>query len=713
MRAFEKASRIPMGLVTAVVLILLSSCQSPLEPSNNEPVTQTVEFRTATASALPAASTGPDSVETTATPAVTSGALPTASLESDSEEATETPPATDSALPTASPEPDSGETTINPGFALLYQAGRERKEIYESTFTDSRLVSPGDLGTGQPFSPDRRRVVIVTEPSSEEERAASLLGILNLENGAIEPLNLLSGTRTVYWSPDGKQLLYIQRGEDDEDADRFVIYDFEKRENIPIVEDPSIWRVAGWSHDGRMVAFVSNTDDRYDLNIIDMDTLEVRRITDTIEIEAVVLWSPVANELLVGETSFGPHRFESPPFPIDNIYLIDEEGNSTHLGSYGRVLSSSLAWSTSGDSIAYSDNGALCVLALDTGRRSCPLEDLPPYNDYIAAFGSAVAWSPNDEWLAFRAAGYRQNNCDGVYIIELSTKKVTVVEEGSCETGYVYWVEVQDSRFSAQKPATPTEESTVTPTPAATELGGPLALFIAETAQPPYFNASIFDPGMAIIQKFEFQDDRPFAAQWLGNGCELYLNGDAYDLNGNVIWQVPLPVESEWASFYVDRLSPLKNWLASPVFSGSQTYDSTEFVDVETISLTPPFSSYKLSQRGGAEADAFVWSPDEQWVYFSDYDANGILQILRSTPDGQIQEQLTHHEEVLGQVNSMAISPDGRYLAYGVLQSRPATYPYQYAEADEGWIGIIDVDSDSVTRVRLPKFGGVFDGRGL
>jgi hypothetical protein len=265
--------------------------------------------------------------------------------------------------------------------------------------------------------------------------------------------------------------------------------------------------------------------------------------------------------------------------------------------------------------------------------------------------------------------------------------------------------------------ATPPSTATVAPSPKPIpELGplvGPLALLIVEKPQTLEMHAVIYDFGANTVRDLPLPESRSSAARWLGDGCELYVGGTIYDVQGAAVWEAPQAVRQAQGGLYVERLSPGKRWLAAPVFSGAQTYDSTEFVDVEAVSLTPPYATYRLSQRGGAEAGAFVWSPDEQWVYFSDYDANGILQIMRATPDGQIQEQLTQHEWVLGQVNSLAISPDGQRLAYGVRQALPAGYPYEYAEADEGWIGIIDVDGDSVTRIRLPKFDGVFDGRGL
>ena len=259
----------------------------------------------------------------------------------------------------------------------------------------------------------------------------------------------------------------------------------------------------------------------------------------------------------------------------------------------------------------------------------------------------------------------------------------------------------------------PLATAAATATPAATALPisliGPLALLISEPAQNVETQeAAIFDLGTASIRPLAIQQERLFALQWLDDGCELYLNGNVYDLNGNLIWQVPSPVRDELGSLYTDQLSPEKNWLAYSVFSGAQTYDSTEFVDVAVISLSPPFASYRLTQHGGAEVEAFVWSADEKWLYYSDYDANGTLQVFRSTPDGQTQEQLTAHEGLLSQVDTMALSADGRHLAYGVTNLLFASMPYDYWESDEGWIGIIDLDSRAAMTVRLPKFGGAY-----
>ncbi len=90
----------------------------------------------------------------------------------------------------------------------------------------------------------------------------------------------------------------------------------------------------------------------------------------------------------------------------------------------------------------------------------------------------------------------------------------------------------------------PLATAAATATPAATALPisliGPLAVLISEPAQNVETQeAAIFDLGTASIRPLPIQQERLFALQWLGNGCELYLNGNVYDLNGTLIWQMP------------------------------------------------------------------------------------------------------------------------------------------------------------------------------
>jgi TolB protein len=280
-------------------------------------------------------------------------------------------------------------------------------------------------------------MVITTRPTSSTDHTRSHV-VLDLEQGTMEPLPLIAPSSDLFWSPDGRQLMYTGGLED---RGQLVVYDFEKGENIVLFDDQSVWSTAGWSADGKLAAFVAVTDGQYDLYVLEMDTLAVRRLTNTTDIETGSVWSPVRDELLVGTTVYTEHALEFWPFAVDGLFIISSDGQERDLGRYDYLQSSSLAWSPDGESVAYSEKGTLCVLSLGDDEPSCPLVGLEPYGTYFAAYGDPPVWSPDNRWLAFRAAGYDDGGaCEAVYALELATGEVVVVEEGSCNVGPLYWV---------------------------------------------------------------------------------------------------------------------------------------------------------------------------------------------------------------------------------------------------------------------------------
>jgi Tol biopolymer transport system component len=324
-------------------------------------------------------------------------------------------------------------------YRLLYQAGEGQKQIFAwRSGQPKTLIAPGDLLHGQPISPDQKRMVIDTKRTARDPHSVEQMAVLDLTDGNIQPINLRTKEYTIHWSPDGALLLYLTY---QNDLSQLVVYDFATGDNTTVLEMEHIFLAAGWSADGSEIAFVANVDGQYDLFVLDAQSLVVRQLTDTPDIETAAVWSPMSNTLLIGVTAYSEHALLEPgPYHMNSLFLIDSQGQSEHLGNYDKVLSFSLAWSTDGDSVAFSDNGRLCILELKTAQTECPLENIPPFDAYFAAFGDPPAWSPDDRWIAFRAIGFRDSsNCQGVYALELETQQVVVIDE-RCETGPVYWV---------------------------------------------------------------------------------------------------------------------------------------------------------------------------------------------------------------------------------------------------------------------------------
>lgn len=317
---------------------------------------------------------------------------------------------------------------------LLFRGGYEEHPIAAwSPGQTSQPLTPGDLLYGQPLSPDGRHLVFDAEPDDPYPTIA----VLNLSDGGIERLSLLSQIRTVHWSPDGRFLLYVYA---QDSGDQLVLYDFAGGNNTLIVDMEIIFFAAGWSPDGRQIAFVANDDGQFDLYVLDVVTRAVRRLTNTLAIEIAAVWSPLENTLLVGTDRYDENVMREGYLVVTTLHLINSDGRSRPLGYYYYIAPLSLAWSPDGQKIAFDHNGAVCILDLTTSQTTCPLTEATPYADYYAAFGAWPAWSPDGRWLAFRALRFKDDGCEGVYALEVATGEVTTVAETSCLAGPLFWV---------------------------------------------------------------------------------------------------------------------------------------------------------------------------------------------------------------------------------------------------------------------------------
>jgi hypothetical protein len=216
------------------------------------------------------------------------------------------------------------------------------------------------------------------------------------------------------------------------------------------------------------------------------------------------------------------------------------------------------------------------------------------------------------------------------------------------------------------------------------------------------FSLLLFDIGTKTFRHIRNDlVNHQFEPQWFGNGCHLFIRGRLLDLHGNIVWQMPGLIERGWQDGGMGgtRLSPDREWLAYQVGSGYVGYSESEFEDVETIKLDTLDPPIRLTQHGVAYAPP-AWSPDSQWLAFSDLDENGVVQIYRATPDGRTVQPLTNHSELLGVVGALAWSPDGRYLAYLVNPVVAGAL----VGGEEAWVGLISLADMQAEHIRIEDF---------
>jgi TolB protein len=249
----------------------------------------------------------------------------------------------------------------------------------------SQFITRGTLLNGQPWSPDGTKFIFDSS-SSHQPNPPPELAMADLTTGQTSVINLLQRPNSIFWSPDGRYLLYFIVEEEPNYTIQIVLYDFEEQENRVITEiareGARLFYLAGWSPDGRKVAYVSGINGQIDLFVLEVESLAIRQLTNTPDIETIAIWSTTENRLLFGTKDDSEYAFETYPPGAWTLYFIDASG--ANLISLFSSYYSSAAWSPNGEKIAYSKRGQICILDIETLSEVCPLEDMPPYNGYSA-----------------------------------------------------------------------------------------------------------------------------------------------------------------------------------------------------------------------------------------------------------------------------------------------------------------------------------------
>lgn len=346
---------------------------------------------------------------------------------------------TSTPLPSATPLPWQ---IADPNYFLLYEAGTSvrQPEIYmlRPEELTSRLVAYGDLIYGQPFSPDGMQIVFDNQTSSQESDSIGQFAIADLVTGEVLILDLIDPYPKIFWSPDGKYLLYEARQQQDNFA-QIILYDLAASTNKVLLEVSDIFSLDGWSFDSQKIAFVSQMNGQHDLYTFDINTLNLEQLTDSPDIETAVIWSPTEMALIFGTSPYNEQLlWEGGPQYVNSLYLKDNaDSNLSLLGNYDSLFRESLSWSPDGGKIAYSEGGNLCIRDIESDRTECPLEETEPFGIQYAAAEVPPSWSPDGHWLAFRASGSTQ--CPTVYFLEVQTGNVFSADLARCRTSPIYW----------------------------------------------------------------------------------------------------------------------------------------------------------------------------------------------------------------------------------------------------------------------------------
>lgn len=327
---------------------------------------------------------------------------------------------------------------------LLYQANLIPAELYLFNLQDSsnRFFREGQIVTGQPWSPDGTKFIFDPNPSYRNEAQTQYLSMYDLRSERITELDLLEPARSVFWSPDGKNLFYTV-GRTTNPPIQMVVYNLTTGENEVVVEvfneSEVIFVLAGWSPDSRQFAFITKLNGQIDLYTLNTVTKQIQQLTNTPEIEVEALWSPVENHILYGRAETSDELFlYIPPWGAQTLHLIDEFGQSLlFTDDFGDVTT--ISWSSNGQKLAVSSMGKLCILEVVGLSKNCPLEHVLPNEVYSTAFTTTAIWSADSQWLAFRTSKRDQVACHILYVYEIATEQLQEIREGGCDNSQAYW----------------------------------------------------------------------------------------------------------------------------------------------------------------------------------------------------------------------------------------------------------------------------------
>jgi Tol biopolymer transport system component len=163
-----------------------------------------------------------------------------------------------------------------------------------------------------------------------------------------------------------------------------------------------------WSPDGRFIAYESNKLGNWEIFVFDVtqrNSPEVR-LTDNRALDVNPYWSPDSKKII----------FESLRDGIRNIYELDIETLDVTRLSDGQGVDRFPQYSNKGDKIAFvteregRTTGQIAIMNAD-GSDVQLISD--PNGD-----ASAIAWSPNDELIAYQM---RLGTDIGIYVYELAT----------------------------------------------------------------------------------------------------------------------------------------------------------------------------------------------------------------------------------------------------------------------------------------------------
>jgi len=225
--------------------------------------------------------------------------------------------------------------------------------------------------------------------------------LMSPDGSGLQPVtNFLDGACQPAWSPDGEKLAFISPCKLDKDTYReasLYIMKPDGSDLAPITTAPGGDFDPVWSPDGKRIAFASLRDGHKEIYVININTLELTRLTDTDDNEGngQPAWSPTGDQIVFTKQRFGALQ----------IWLMDDTGeNPSQLVRSGQGRwDFSPTWTPNGEYIIFSQ--------AESAERSLPWMMQIRYEDRETQIASRseldlagvqnIHFSPDGFWIVY------------------------------------------------------------------------------------------------------------------------------------------------------------------------------------------------------------------------------------------------------------------------------------------------------------------------